>query len=100
MLWLKHSGVSDLYTDPQIHSHDGEGFGAGNMGHKGQALFFKTHVCNDLCRALKLTPLDKRISPGEKANRELMMDGADTTGTLAATGVTPCAFVQPYSTSY
>jgi hypothetical protein len=28
-------GVGDLYTDPQIHSSDGRGYGLGNLGQKG-----------------------------------------------------------------
>ena len=38
-----HQGVGDYYTDPQIHSLDGEGFGSGNMGPEGIRRFFK--VC-------------------------------------------------------
>ncbi|EKX46110.1 hypothetical protein GUITHDRAFT_70870 [Guillardia theta CCMP2712] len=36
-------GVGDYYTDPQIHSIDGEGFGSGNMGPEGIRRFFLTH---------------------------------------------------------
>ena len=28
-------GVNDLYTDPQIHTYNGYGFGAGNRGKEG-----------------------------------------------------------------
>lgn len=30
LLWPQ--GVADFYTDPQIHSEDGQGFGSGNTG--------------------------------------------------------------------
>ncbi|CAG0886279.1 unnamed protein product [Cyprideis torosa] len=69
-------GVGDLYTDPQIHtatdrvfrqciSFPGEGYGDGNLGTRGMALFFHTHICNPICRSLKLTQFD--LSPSEKA---------------------------------
>jgi elongation factor 2 kinase len=34
-------GVGDLYTDTQIHTHDGAGYGEGNLGVRGMALFFR-----------------------------------------------------------
>eukprot|EP01012_Entosiphon_sulcatum_P023515 TRINITY_DN2857_c0_g1_i2.p1 TRINITY_DN2857_c0_g1~~TRINITY_DN2857_c0_g1_i2.p1 ORF type:complete len:583 (+),score=121.16 TRINITY_DN2857_c0_g1_i2:50-1798(+) len=49
-------GVGDVYTDPQIHTSDGRGFGKGNMGMEGINKFFSTHRCNDICRYLRLTP--------------------------------------------
>lgn len=50
--------VDDCYTDPQIHSVDGEGFGTGNMGLKGIKKFFSTHKCNAVCQLLQLDSLD------------------------------------------
>jgi len=47
-------GVGSFYTDPQIHTFDGHGFGLGNLGHDGLTKFLITHECNDLCRLLDL----------------------------------------------
>jgi len=47
-------GVGDMYTDPQVHTKDGKGYGKGNMGKKGMDEFLKTHRCNAVCRYLKL----------------------------------------------
>jgi len=51
-------GVGDLYTDPQIHTIKGTEYGDGNLGVKGFALFFSSHICNDVCRGLGLTQFD------------------------------------------
>lgn len=48
-------GVSDIYTDPQILSPDGEGYGMGNLGMKGIQRFFHSHVCNPICHQLGLS---------------------------------------------
>ncbi len=48
-------GVDNILTDPQIHSKQGGGMlGKGDIGHWGSAMFFRTHICNDYCRALAL----------------------------------------------
>ena len=50
-------GVGDRYTDPQVHSCDGVGFGKGNMGERGVDRFIASHRCNAICRYLKLPKL-------------------------------------------
>ncbi|KYR02645.1 myosin heavy chain kinase [Tieghemostelium lacteum] len=47
-------GVDDLYTDPQIHTNDGKGFGLGNLGKTGINKFITTHKCNAVCALLDL----------------------------------------------
>jgi len=49
-------GVGDIYTDPQLHTIDGKGYGAGNSGAIGIAAFFRTHLCNPVCWNLGLKP--------------------------------------------
>jgi hypothetical protein len=59
-------GVGDRYTDPQIHSHDGVGFGKGNMGERGVDRFIASHRCNAICRYLKLPNLGPSSSQDEE----------------------------------
>ena len=52
-----------MYTDPQIHSRSGRGFGKGNLGRRGIAKFCETHVCNAVCRYLGLPPVGAPAPP-------------------------------------
>jgi len=67
-------GVGDYYTDPQIHSFNGEGFGLGNLGGSGIKKFLQTHRCNKICKALNLRDPRKagqvkKETDGEMARR-------------------------------
>ena len=55
-------GVNEYYTDPQIHTVTGEGYGEGNLGKAGINAFFSKHKCNDVCRYLGL-PEAKMLPP-------------------------------------
>lgn len=57
-------GVHDSYTDPQIHTFDGRGFGAGNLGTIGMEKFLQTHRCNEICKWLGLPVLVHSKSDG------------------------------------
>lgn len=59
-------GVGNTLTDPQIHSLD-DRFGRGNLQHKGHDFFFMNHVCNPICKTLKLQahPLQPGCGPVE-----------------------------------
>jgi len=50
-------GVGDIYTDPQIHSRNGQGFGQGNLGQEGIQHFLCRHRCNRICKFLRLPNL-------------------------------------------
>eukprot|EP01004_Peranema_trichophorum_P006048 NODE_4889_length_1098_cov_48.518974_g4342_i0.p1 GENE.NODE_4889_length_1098_cov_48.518974_g4342_i0~~NODE_4889_length_1098_cov_48.518974_g4342_i0.p1 ORF type:complete len:306 (-),score=61.23 NODE_4889_length_1098_cov_48.518974_g4342_i0:179-1048(-) len=60
-------GVGDKYTDPQIHTRDGKGFGKGNLGYDGIMRFFKTHRCNSFCRYLNLPILSQIDGSSDQA---------------------------------
>ena len=45
-----------VLTDPAVHCVSLLAYGGTNMGAKGFERFFKTHRCNDICRAMNLAP--------------------------------------------
>eukprot|EP00802_Teleaulax_amphioxeia_P010616 Tamp_10644.p1 GENE.Tamp_10644~~Tamp_10644.p1 ORF type:complete len:407 (-),score=71.71 Tamp_10644:509-1729(-) len=55
-------GVGDCYTDPQIHSIEGSGFGSGNMGAEGVLKFLKSHKCNRGCEHLQLPSMSRSLA--------------------------------------
>ncbi|KAN0019044.1 hypothetical protein ACTFIU_002246 [Dictyostelium citrinum] len=59
LLIVDIQGVNDFYTDPQIHTKSGEGFGEGNLGETGFHKFLQTHKCNPVCDFLKLKPINQ-----------------------------------------
>jgi len=73
-------GVGDVFTDPQIHSHDGIGFGKGNMGQAGIDQFCASHRCNAICRYLKLN----KCNP-QQNEEPTMEDQSETGGTMPST---------------
>ncbi|KAJ1481695.1 kinase-like domain-containing protein, partial [Baffinella frigidus] len=74
-------GVADMYTDPQIHSIDGTGYGQGNLGMRGVSKFLDAHTCNSICRFLKL-PARK----GKVVDTGTVVEGNLTLATLTGHG--------------
>ncbi|GAM21019.1 hypothetical protein SAMD00019534_041940 [Acytostelium subglobosum LB1] len=62
-------GVDDHYTDPQIHTKDGVGYGAGNLGEKGIEKFLKSHKCNPICIQLDLPPIGVDLADSRNITR-------------------------------
>jgi len=54
-------GVGDIYTDPQIHSNDGRGYGKGNLGLDGFVKFFATHRCSAICQHFKFRTYNPKL---------------------------------------
>ncbi|GAM26183.1 hypothetical protein SAMD00019534_093580, partial [Acytostelium subglobosum LB1] len=60
LLIIDIQGVGDHYTDPQIHTYDGVGYGQGNLGQKGFEKFMDTHKCNAICQYLNLQMINPK----------------------------------------
>jgi hypothetical protein len=56
-------GVAELLTDPVIHTASGHGFGSTNLGIRGMALFFASHLHTPLLSLMGLEPFG--LSPVE-----------------------------------
>ncbi|EFA85552.1 putative protein serine/threonine kinase [Heterostelium album PN500] len=69
LLVVDIQGVDDHYTDPQIHTKDGVGYGAGNLGEKGMERFIKTHKCNPICIQLDLPPIGVDLTDSRNITR-------------------------------
>eukprot|EP01133_Synstelium_polycarpum_P009756 gene9756-11393_t len=59
LLIVDIQGVNDFYTDPQIHTKSGKGFGEGNLGETGFHKFLQSHKCNAVCDFLKLKQINQ-----------------------------------------
>lgn len=65
--WCQSPAGKKQFTlsDPMIHSDKYLLRSPGNFGKKGAAAFFKTHKCNDVCRALGLNPASNYVAPSD-----------------------------------
>ena len=48
-----------LLTDPAIHADQYMLFGSTNLGIQGIKLFMRRHICNEICKQMKLEPFSK-----------------------------------------
>eukprot|EP00471_Norrisiella_sphaerica_P005668 CAMPEP_0184490202 /NCGR_PEP_ID=MMETSP0113_2-20130426/17293_1 /TAXON_ID=91329 /ORGANISM="Norrisiella sphaerica, Strain BC52" /LENGTH=369 /DNA_ID=CAMNT_0026873981 /DNA_START=143 /DNA_END=1252 /DNA_ORIENTATION=+ len=62
-------GVDGTYTDPQIHTLNGKGFGSGNLGHTGIRAFLLRHKCNEVCKAVGLETIHAKELGSGKVDR-------------------------------
>ena len=69
------SGSTFLLTDPVIHCKDLLRFGRTNLGPTGVSKFFKTHVCNQVCKAMGLKPQDDQPRGKEAPSSSTVLCG-------------------------
>eukprot|EP01111_Echinosteliopsis_oligospora_P014898 TRINITY_DN5730_c0_g1_i1.p1 TRINITY_DN5730_c0_g1~~TRINITY_DN5730_c0_g1_i1.p1 ORF type:complete len:358 (-),score=103.32 TRINITY_DN5730_c0_g1_i1:12-1085(-) len=67
-------GVSDNYTDPQMHTVDSmPSLGKGNLGSRGINKFLSTHHCNLICQYLRLDPINAKVEDfGTRPDQPMM----------------------------
>lgn len=87
-------GVGTFYTDPQIHTFDGEGFGAGNLGPEGLHRFLRSHRHNLLCERLGLPNPDAGLSDQELAQKLQEQEQREAMGGTSIFGSFPNGFTQ------
>eukprot|EP01032_Pedospumella_encystans_P024790 gene24790-28021_t len=81
-----------VLTDPAVHCVSLLAYGGTNMGAKGFERFFKTHRCNDICRALELTgrkPLATAPNTTKPPNGEYMHTGISSKQSSVPTNPIP-----------
>jgi len=61
-------GVHFCLTDPAIHCKDLMKYGNTNLGVPGINMFFETHICNAICKTMKL-PVHSRSPHGMKERK-------------------------------
>ena len=85
------AGVGDLYTDPQIHTVSQEEYGEANLGTKGMALFFSSHICSPLCEYLGLSTFDLSQTELERLQSNVWIGDESTKTVVSLTSPTPAA---------
>ena len=73
-------GVSEIYTDPQVHSRTQKGYGEGDLGSRGHALFLRTfrHELNPVVQRMGLqrfAMLDGEVGPALEAEVQAFQQG-------------------------
>ncbi|CAD2217198.1 hypothetical protein AGDE_12550 [Angomonas deanei] len=81
LLIVDIQGVDDIYTDPQILSPDGEGYGRGNLGAKGIQRFIESHKCNGVCKHLGLPPINAK--PTDPKTKQGVVEGGKSKDVVA-----------------
>jgi hypothetical protein len=73
-------GVSEIYTDPQVHSRAQKGYGEGDLGSRGHALFLRTfrHELNPVVQRMGLqrfAMLEGELGPAPEAEVQAFQQG-------------------------
>ena len=73
-------GVENRFTDPQIHTMSGKGFGLGNLGQTGIRAFLLRHTCNEICKAVGLQPIKAKDLNERQVQASFVASGGATNG--------------------